>query len=135
MMESTLMKMSKVAFIWSMMSVLVEIFSRLRSLLPLLRLLCIHQRLVTEAHGDPPGDCRITTTLTLALKTTATVTETITMPDIPSTLILKPSSRENKWPLKMTFSRSLKQKSAEAGKFQNANLAPNALLRTASTSC
>jgi len=54
--------------------------------------------------------------------------------DIPSILISRPSSPESKSLLKMTFSKSLKQKSVGAGKFQNADLAPNALLPTESTS-
>jgi len=133
--SSTRTKMSKAAFTWRTILVLEERTSRRRSSQPWLRLLYIRQQLVTAAQDDLQEDCLITIIPTLLLKTMATTTKTNTTLDIHSILILKPSNPESKWLLKTTFSKSLKQKSAVAGKFQNANLAPNALLLTENTNC
>jgi len=133
--SSTLMKMNRVAFTWRTISVLADRTSKLRSLQPWLQLPCVRQQLVTEAHDDLHGDCPITITQILLSKTMATTTRMSITLDIPSTRTSKPSSPESKSLLKTTFSRSSKQRSAVAGKFQNANLAPNALLPTVNTSC
>jgi hypothetical protein len=134
MMESlTQMKMSRAAFTWRTNLVHKDKTSRPHSLQPWLQLHCILQQLVTVAQEDLRDDCPITITLTLLLKTMVTTTKTSTMLDIHSILTSKQSSPESKSPLKTIFSKSLKQKSVEVGKFQNVNLAPNALLPTVST--
>ena len=128
-------KTSKAASTWRTILVRGGRTSRLRSSQLWLRHLCIRQQLVTGAQDDLQDDCRTTTTQTLLLKTMATTTRMSITLDIRSILTSKPSSPESKSLLKMIFSRSLKQKSAAAGKFQNVNLAPNVLLPTESTSC
>lgn len=129
------MRTSKAASTWKTILAHGGRISRLRSSQPWLQHLFIRQRLVNEAQGDLQDDCRITITQTLRLKTMAITTRTSTMLDIHSILTSRLSNRESKSLLKTTFSRSSKQKFVAAGKFQNANLAPNALLPTASTSC
>jgi hypothetical protein len=84
--SSTLMKMSKAAFMGRTNLVLGDRTSRLHSSQPWLQLHFIRQPLVTVAQEDLQDGCPITITLTLLLRTTATTTKTSITPDIHSIL-------------------------------------------------